>query len=92
MLGMKNHFDISDSIEIREVDIAGVACICPFVFSVIQWSFSLKHNPRLTLKKIYLPSPDQHRKNAPTPKNLLAIKKKIFFFISSVKIQFLYFI
>ena len=23
---MKNHFDISDSIEIREVDIAGVAC------------------------------------------------------------------
>ena len=25
---MKNHFDISDSIEIREVDIAGVACIC----------------------------------------------------------------
>ena len=32
MLGMKNHIDISDSIEIREVDIAGVACIsnqCP---------------------------------------------------------------
>ena len=27
MLGMKNHFDISDSIEIREVDIAGVACM-----------------------------------------------------------------
>ena len=27
MLGMKNHFDISDSMEIREVDIAGVACI-----------------------------------------------------------------
>ena len=26
MLGMKNHFDISGSIEIREVDIAGVAC------------------------------------------------------------------
>ena len=24
---MKNHFDVSDSIEIREVDIAGVACI-----------------------------------------------------------------
>ena len=32
MLGMKNHFDISDSIEIREVDIAGVACI-KFVIS-----------------------------------------------------------
>ena len=28
MLGMKNHFDISGSIEICEVDIAGVACIC----------------------------------------------------------------
>ena len=28
MLGMKNHFDISGSIEIREVDIAGVACRC----------------------------------------------------------------
>ena len=26
MLGMKNQFDISDSIEIHEVDIAGVAC------------------------------------------------------------------
>ena len=26
MLGMKNHFDISNSIEIREADIAGVAC------------------------------------------------------------------
>ena len=27
MLGMKIHFDISGSIEIRKVDIAGVACI-----------------------------------------------------------------
>ena len=27
MLGVKNHFDISGRIEIREVDIAGVACI-----------------------------------------------------------------
>ena len=27
MLKMKNLFDISDSIEIHEVDIAGVACI-----------------------------------------------------------------
>ena len=26
MLGMKNHFDINGSIEIREVDIARVAC------------------------------------------------------------------
>ena len=34
MLGMKNHFDISGSIEIREVDIAGVACICTIVFTV----------------------------------------------------------
>ena len=30
MLGMKNHFDISGSIEICEVDIAGVACISCF--------------------------------------------------------------
>ena len=27
MLGMKSHFDIGGSIEIREVDIAGVACM-----------------------------------------------------------------
>ena len=27
MLGMKYHFDISGSIEIREVDIVGVACV-----------------------------------------------------------------
>ena len=27
MLEMKNHFDISDNIEIRKVDIAAVACI-----------------------------------------------------------------
>ena len=26
MLGMKNHFDISHSIEIRKVDIAGITC------------------------------------------------------------------
>ena len=30
MLGMKNHFDISGSIEIRKVDIAGVACSSNF--------------------------------------------------------------
>ena len=34
MLGMKNHFDISGIMEIREVDIAGVACILNFSFSV----------------------------------------------------------
>ena len=32
MLGMKNHFDINDSIEIREVDIAGVA----YSFNIIK--------------------------------------------------------
>ena len=32
MLGMKNHFDISGSIEIRQVDIAGVACIDLLVY------------------------------------------------------------
>ena len=29
---MKNHFDISGSIEIREVDIAGVACKCHIIY------------------------------------------------------------
>ena len=38
MLGMKNHFDISDSIEIREVDIAGVACMLLQIFA----TFSIK--------------------------------------------------
>ena len=32
MLGMKNHFDISGSIEIHEVNIAGVACILKILF------------------------------------------------------------
>ena len=43
MLGMKTHFDISDSIEIRKVDIAGVACIlnkrniyCPFTDAILH--------------------------------------------------------
>ena len=39
MLGMKNHFDISGSIEIREVDIAGVACmyyIKPLLYDIID--------------------------------------------------------
>ena len=46
----------------------------------------------LTLKKkLCLQSPKRPKKNAPTPKNVLAIKRK-HFFISSVKIQFLYFI
>ena len=36
MLGMKNHFDISGSIEMREVDIAGVACI------MLKLCYSLK--------------------------------------------------
>ena len=39
MLGMKNHFNISGSIEIREVDIAGVACIAKCSFSNIQCHF-----------------------------------------------------
>ena len=34
---MKNHFDISDSIEITDVDIAGVACI--FIFDVFFFYF-----------------------------------------------------
>ena len=38
MLGMKNHFDISGSIEIREVDIAGVACISVTCRNVLKLS------------------------------------------------------
>ena len=40
MLGMKNHFDISGSIEIHEVDIAGVACISA-VYSIATWCLDL---------------------------------------------------
>ena len=49
MLGMKNHFDKSGSIEIREVDIAGVACILftlditlfGYLTQIWAWSWSL---------------------------------------------------
>ena len=42
MLRMKNHFDISVSIEIREVDIAGVACIAIFVsFTAVTFTCSI---------------------------------------------------
>ena len=44
MLGMKNHFDISDSIEIREVDIAGVACICYCNMFIILNKYCLTQN------------------------------------------------
>ena len=37
MLGMKNHFDTSGSIEIREVDIAGVACLQFFLAHSMQF-------------------------------------------------------
>ena len=45
MLGMKNHFDKSGSIEIREVDIAGVACIGIYqhvrleIYIIIWWNY-----------------------------------------------------
>ena len=42
MLGMKNHFDISDSIEICEVDIAGVACIFG-ISDELQHMASIEH-------------------------------------------------
>ena len=50
MLGMKNHFDISGSIEIREVDIAGVACnwycLPEFFSNIISFSYFLdRQNP-----------------------------------------------
>ena len=38
MLGIKNHFDISGSIEIREVDIAGVACTYLYLFKFVLYS------------------------------------------------------
>ena len=38
MLGMKNHFDISGSIEIREVDIARVACMCIILSNSMEQS------------------------------------------------------
>ena len=37
MLGMKNNFDISGGIEIREVDIAGVACISSQTLKRSEW-------------------------------------------------------
>ena len=46
MLGMKNHFDISDSIEIGEVDIAGVACTS---FSSLYYMFLLCFNIKVKL-------------------------------------------
>ena len=36
MLGTKIHFDISGSIEICEVDIAGVACITKCIFDITK--------------------------------------------------------
>ena len=41
MLGMKNHFDISDSIEIREVDIAGVTYTCTYNGKSGNWHLFL---------------------------------------------------
>ena len=41
MLGIKNHFDISDSIEIREVDIAGVACIYIYIYIFFFFFFTI---------------------------------------------------
>ena len=38
MLGMKNHFDISGSIEIRAVNIAGVACILLLLIHLLELS------------------------------------------------------
>ena len=35
---MKNHFDISDSIEICEVDIVGVACMVKTLKNLLLWN------------------------------------------------------
>ena len=42
---MKNHFDISDSIEIHEVDIAGVACTCTWNHSSTNRGISCACKP-----------------------------------------------
>ena len=44
MLGLKNHFDISGSIEIREVDIAGVACILFLAINYLIFGHKKKKN------------------------------------------------
>ena len=44
MLGMKNYFDISGSIEIREGDIAGVACNWYGLLSLRNFSSSCFEN------------------------------------------------
>ena len=63
MLGMKNHFGISDSIEISEVDIAGVACI---------YKNSTKYNKCNKISKIcdaaLSKSRQRDRKQEPGPK------------------------
>ena len=46
MLGMKNHFDISDSIEICEVDIARVTCKCA--------GFEGSNGPKCTIMTAFL--------------------------------------
>ena len=57
MLGMKNQFDISESIEIREVDIAGVACINKKEFQANSGKFNVtglyKLSPHLAKPILY---------------------------------------
>ena len=53
---MKNHFDISGSIEIREVDIAGVDCILAKEISVAKLTKILKgiiSLPTISVHHIY---------------------------------------
>ena len=53
MLGMKNCFYISDSIEIREVDIAGVACINIYIQQHISLDEPIldRHGPYVNERK-----------------------------------------
>ena len=44
---MKNHFDISGSIEIREVDIAGVACTCQKPITTLKHEIKMHINDKM---------------------------------------------
>ena len=76
MLGMKNHFDTSGSIVIREVDIAGVACTCiwpPFsnIFPTeTAWPIKAKfyvEPPWEGATKVYINGPGHMTKMAAMP-------------------------
>ena len=61
MLGMKNHFDISGGIEIREVEIAGVACnLQHIITSFLIFCFDLDQKADVGCRPV--PLKQVHRK------------------------------